>query len=444
MTSPHHLHLQTSTIRTDDPAPGAKRPMTTVPRRPPNGGQPETRRLTSTVRSSDWLAAGGAAVSALSLTTLVYTQLAPFDGAVGFVLIAYLSFLVFYAMLVSFDEDGPTVRDRLAGALAHSLGFLMLTVLVLVIVYTFARGWQAMVHLNFFTQDMSVTGPLDPLTAGGILHGIAGTLEMISLSLAFTVPLAVVCAVFLNEIPGRFSRVVRTIAEAMTALPSIVAGLFIYATLILALGFERSGFASSLAISVMMLPIIIRAGDVVLRLVPGNLREAALALGASQWRTVWHVVLPTARSGLTTAVILGTARGIGETSPVLLTAGGAESINLNPFVSWNNSLPLVTFRFTGSPSDDYVARGFGTAATLMLLVLLLFVLARLVGGRGPGHLSRRQLRRRARLSVQDRARFTRRPTHGPDAATDRTPAAGRPLSETDDHHHGSVQEDRRV
>ena len=119
----------------------------------------------------------------------------------------------------------------------------------------------------------------------------------------------------MTEVGGRFARVVRTVVEAMTALPSIVAGLFIYTVLILGLGFPRSGFAAAMALSVMMLPIIARASDVVLRVVPGGLREASLALGASRWRTVWHVVLPTARPGLATALILGVARGIGETSP---------------------------------------------------------------------------------------------------------------------------------
>ena len=127
-------------------------------------------------------------------------------------------------------------------------------------------------------------------------------------------PLGIGTAVFLNEVGGRFARLVRTVVDAMTALPSIVAGLFIFAMFILVLGQPRSGLAASLAITVMMLPIIIRSADVVLRLVPGNLREASLALGASRWRTVWHVVLPTARSGLATAVILGVARGVGETA----------------------------------------------------------------------------------------------------------------------------------
>jgi phosphate transport system permease protein len=194
----------------------------------------------------------------------------------------------------------------------------------------------------------------------------------------------------------------------MTALPSIVAGLFVYATWILVLHNEKSGLAAAMAISVMMLPIIIRAADVVLRLVPGNLREASAALGASQWRTVWHVVLPTARSGLATSVILGTARGIGETAPVLLTAGFTAVLNTNPVHGPMVSLPLAAFEFVKSPQPAMIARGFATAAFLMLVVLALFVLARVLGGRGPGHVSAAQSRRIERASARDLARFDAR------------------------------------
>jgi phosphate transport system permease protein len=264
------------------------------------------------------------------------------------------------------------------------------------------------VHLNFFTEDMSSTGPLQPLSDGGLLHAIVGTLEQISISLTITVPLGLACAVFLNEVPGRYARFVRTIVEAMTALPSIVAGLFIYATVILILGVDKSGFAASLALSVMMLPIIIRASDVVIRLVPGSLREASYALGASRWRTVWTVILPTARSGLTTAVILGTARGIGETSPVLLTSGINAGMNADPLHGPQISLPLATFDLVRSPQPNYIVRGFGTAALLMALVLLLFVLARVIGGRGPGELTRNQRHRRVQASRRDAERMSRR------------------------------------
>jgi phosphate transport system permease protein len=255
---------------------------------------------------------------------------------------------------------------------------------------------------------MSSAGPLDPLSVGGISHAIAGSLIIMALSLLLTVPLGLACAVFLNETRSRAAGLVRTIVDAMTALPSILAGLFVFATWVLILGFERSGLAASLAVSIMMLPIIIRSADVVLRLVPGNLREAALALGAPQWRTVWHVVLPTARSGLATSVILGVARGVGETAPVLLTAGFTSTMNVNPLSGPMVSLPLATFEFVRSPQQELVARGFATAAVLMLVVLVLFALARILGGRPAGSVTRRQAQRLTARSAKDLARFERR------------------------------------
>lgn len=199
----------------------------------------------------------------------------------------------------------------------------------------------------------------------------------------------------------------------MTALPSIVAGLFVYAAIIQGITHERSGFAAGIAITVMMLPIIIRSADVVLRLVPHNLREASYALGTSRWRTVWHVVLPTARSGLVTSVILGTARGIGETSPVLLTSGITAAMNTNPLLGPMISLPLQVFDFVRSPEPTMVARGFGTAAVLLVLVLALFMVARAFGGRAPGDLSHRQHRAASAGSLRDEQRFAARAV-GPD------------------------------
>ncbi|TRV79502.1 phosphate ABC transporter permease PstA [Streptomyces sp. 130] len=394
-----------------------ERPAAAVERTQPAG---ERRRSTHLMRATDVYALLGAAAAALSVTALLFTRLLPFSGAVGFLVVAYLLFLGLYALLVSFDENGPAVRDRLAAVVVQSLGLVMVVALGFVIVFTLWQGRKALPHLNFFTEDMAKAGPLDPLSAGGILHAILGTLEQITIALALTVPSGMVCAVFLNEVPGRFARFVRTVVEAMTALPSVVAGLFVYATVILALGLDRSGLAASLALAVMMLPIIIRAADVVIRLVPGTLREAAYALGTSRWRTVWHVVLPTARSGLTTSVILGTARGVGETSPVLLTAGFTAEINGDPLSGPQVSLPLATFEFVKSPEPTMIARGFGTAAVLMALVLVLFVIARVIGGRGPGQLSRRQEHRRVLASRRDAERFA--------ARSPEPPAPARPIS----------------
>ncbi|MFJ6568547.1 phosphate ABC transporter permease PstA [Streptomyces sp. NPDC091292] len=398
----------------------AEAPRTVTPAPTDPAAHPETRRTAAAFRPGDIRALTGALAGAIGLTVLLFTRIAPFDAPLGFVVVAYVFFLGLYAVLVSFQEDAIAVRDRVAAVVAYSLALLVVSVLVFVVAYTLWRGRSALPHLNFFTDDMSRTGPMQPLSMGGVLHAIVGTLEQISIALLITVPLGLACAVFLNEVPGAYARFVRTIVEAMTALPSIVAGLFIYATFILMLGNQKSGFAAALALGVMMLPIIIRASDVVIRLVPGSLKEASLALGASQWRTIWTVTLPTARSGLTTAVILGTARGIGETSPVLLTAGSTGDLNLNAFSGAQVSLPLATFELVRSPQPSFIARGFGTAALLMGLVLLLFVLARIIGGRGPGELTKRQIHRRVLASRRDSERM--RDETAPEGARTAEPA----------------------
>jgi phosphate transport system permease protein len=353
------------------------------------------------VTRSDVLNLAGAAAASFCVTILLFGRLAAFSGLIGFLVVFYLAFVAVYAVLVSLSDDGPAVRDKIATAVLWSIATLVMVSLVWIILFTLIRGWAAVHHTNFFSTDLSQAGPLSPLTVGGLEHAMVGTLWMIGIALVLTVPLGLACAVYLNEVGGRLSRFVRTITVAMTALPSIVAGLFIYIAWIVTLRFEHSGLAAALALSVMMLPIIIRAADLVLRLVPGNLREASLALGAPTWRTVWHVVLPTARSGLATAVILGTARGVGETSPVLLTAGYTTYLNTNPLHGPMVSLPLAAFELVSSGVPTLVSRGFGAAAFLLLIVLILFVIARLIGGRGPAHLSRRQVRRIRRQSARD-------------------------------------------
>ena len=351
------------------------------------------------VRAEELFSVLGAAAAALSTTALLFGWFTPLTGGVGFVVVSYLLFLLFYVMLTSFSGQREEIKDRVVTVLLYSAGVILVGSLLFVVVFTLIRGSSALPHINFFTQTMEFAGPLDGLDIGGIIHAIVGTLIQIGIALLITIPLGITTAVFLNEIGGRFAKFVRTISDAMTALPSIVSGLFIFSALIRTGVLQKSGLAAALAISVMMLPIIIRASDVVLRLVPGNLREASYALGSTRWRTVWSVVLPTSRSGLVTAVILGTARGIGETSPVLLTSGITSVMNSDPTKDPMISLPLQVFTFIKSPEPNFIARGFGTAAVLLLVVLLLFALARLIGGKGPGQLSERQ---RARVLHQSR------------------------------------------
>jgi len=365
------------------------------------------RRRLRSVRVEDRFNLIGAAASGLAMAVLLFGWIAPLSGAVGLGVVAYLSFLGVYALLVSLTADRQEVADRLMTVLLASAGIMLFSSLTFVVAFTLIRGREALPNVNFFVESMELAGPLDDLDTGGIAHAIIGTLIQTGIALAITIPLGVVTALFLNEIGGRFARFVRTIADAMTALPSIVAGLFVYAAIIVLITQQRSGFAAAMAITVMMLPIVIRASDVVLRLVAGNLREASYALGATRWRTVWHVVLPTARSGLVTAVILGTARGIGETSPVLLTSGVTSVVNVNPFEGPMISLPLQVFDFVRSPEPNMIARGFGSAAVLLLLVLTLFVLARVIGGRGAGELSPRQRRAASDASRRDALRISK-------------------------------------
>lgn len=320
----------------------------------------------------------GAWVAAVAIAWLVTQRFLPLAGLPWFLIVFFICGVAMTALLTTMTGTWVEVKDRVGGSVITGGALLVGAALVSTIAFVFLRGWRALLHANFFLDDMAGVDPKASFDSGGVAHAITGSLIQLSIALVITLPLGIGTAIFMTEVGGRFSRVVRTVVEAMTALPSIVAGLFVYAVLILTLGFPPSGFAAGMAIAVMMLPIIARAADVVLRVVPGTLREASLALGASRWRTVWHVVLPTARPGLATAVILGVARGIGETSPVLLTSGAANFLVSNPFDGAMNSLPLYIYNGARSGEPALIDRAFGAAAVLMVLVLVLFVVARLV------------------------------------------------------------------
>jgi len=348
-------------------------------------------------RTADDLAALlGSAAASLAVVWVLFGQVLAWSGTLGFLVCWYLAFLGLYVVVTALSNPRHVVWARVAATWIHAGVAVVAAGLGTAVVYTFVQGAPALAHVNFFTQDMAGVGPTAPLSRGGILHAIVGSIIEIAIASAVSVPLGVATAVFMTEVGGRFSRIVRTVVEAMTALPSIVAGLFIYTTLIVSLHLPRTGFTAAMAISVMMLPIIARAADVALRVVPGGLREAGLALGASQWETVRRIVLPTARPGLATAVILGVARSVGETSPVLLTSGASTYFNANPFQDPMNSLPLFVFSSVRSGEPLYIQRGFGAASVLLAGVLVLFVITRLVA-RSSG-VRRSRVRQRASSS----------------------------------------------
>lgn len=341
-----------------------------------------------------------AGIGSWALVWLMYERLLPFSGSLGFWIVWFAVFTGLYAIGLAAAEKRRVVIDRVMAMLFTSAGLIAVSLLVLVIGYTVLRGWSAVVHPNFFRETMAFTGPDASLDHGGVYAAIIGTLEQIAIAMVLTVPLGFATALYLVEVGGKFANVVRAIVDAMSAIPTIVAGLFIFATLVLTFGFNRSGLAAAIALSVEMLPVVTRTASVVLRLVPNGLREASYALGSSQWATVRKVVLPTARAGLVTAVLLGVARVIGETAPVMLVAGVTSELNYNPTSGPQMSLPLYVFVNVRLPFDVAVARAFGAALVLLLIVVVLFSLARVFAGRGPGHVSRRQ-RRKQRAQFQD-------------------------------------------
>ncbi|WP_448631226.1 phosphate ABC transporter permease PstA [Cellulomonas soli] len=346
--------------------------------------RPNGRRRAGAGPAQDRTVVLGSVLSAAALAWVVCFRLLPWGNPLAYVLVTFVLVLALLTIATSATADGPLVADRLVAALVSGGAAVVGLALASTVVFTFARGLGALTHVSMWVDDMSGVGPRDALSSGGVGHAIVGSLLQIGIAVAFAVPLGFGTAVFMTEVGGRFARVVRTVVEAMTALPSIVAGLFVYTVLIVGLGVPRSGLAASAALFVMILPIIARAADVVLRVVPSGLREASLALGASRWRTVWHVVLPTARPGLATALILGVARGVGETSPVLLTSGAASFFVLDPTDGVMNSLPLFIYSTVRSGEPVYIERGFAAASILLILVLVLFVVARLAARRPAG------------------------------------------------------------
>lgn len=337
----------------------------------------ETLRRAGHRTREDLLTLLGALVGSTASTWLVYTQILPFTGTVGFTVCWYAVFVAFYAGLTALTQPRRIVIDRVVAAIVMAAPALVGLALLSTVVTTVWKGVPALGHLNFFTDDMAGVRAEDPFTMGGIAHAILGTVIEVCIAVVIAMPLGLATAIYISEVGGKGAVLVRTVVEAMTALPSIVAGLFIYTIWIVNLGMETSGLAASLALAVMALPIMARASEVVLRVVPNGLREASYALGAGRWQTVWKVVLPTARPGLATALILGVARAVGETSPLLLTSGASTFFNADPLHDPMNSLPLFVYSAVSTGSPQMEDRAYAGAAVLLIVVLSLFLLARL-------------------------------------------------------------------
>ncbi len=272
-------------------------------------------------------------------------------------------------------------RDRVARATLLAATLLALVPLVLIVYYLLKKGlgsWST----SFFTTDPTGNTFFKNVSIGGIKSAILGTMEIVGLATAIAVPVGVGVAVWLVEY-GReswFAHSVRFFVDVLTGVPSIVFGLFIYIVLIVGTGSTYAGYKGSLALALLMLPVVIRSAEVILLLIPASLREAALALGAPRWRVVMRVVLPTALPGMVTGVLLAVARAAGETAPLLFTAG--ETLKTNSSLGgFMNALPVQIYYDVTSATTSVEHRAWGAALTLVVMILLVNVIARLISRR---------------------------------------------------------------
>ena len=318
----------------------------------------------------------GIIAAGVVVATAVLFAATPLASRVGFVLTA-AGLYVFVLTVVSIRVEGRrAAMDRLITSAVVACTLAAVLPLIAVLGFTIVKG-MAVLNGSFLTHTMRGVAEQD--AAGGIYHAIIGTLEQVGLATIMAVPFGLLVAIYLVEYSaGRLGRVVSFFVDVMTGLPSIVAGLFIFALWILALGRSFSGFAGSLALAILMLPTVVRSAEEMLKIVPDSLREGSYALGVPKWVTVVRIVLPTALAGIVTGVMLAIARVTGETAPLLLTVFGNPALNFNPFSGAQASLPLYVFSEAGLPNETAINRAWAAALVLILIVLVLNVIARVI------------------------------------------------------------------
>ncbi|WP_127359994.1 phosphate ABC transporter permease PstA [Actinacidiphila soli] len=271
-------------------------------------------------------------------------------------------------------EGRRQAKDRVATSLVWACFVVALVPLVSLIVTTISKGIKIL-DGNFLSHSMS--GVLANQPGGGVYHAIIGTLEQVGLACLMAVPIGLFTAIYLVEYGrGKLAKTVTFFVDVMTGIPSIVSGLFILAFWILILGFSYSGFAGSLALAILMIPIVVRSTEEMLKLVSNELRESSLALGVPKWRTILKVVLPTSLGGILTGVMLAVARIAGETAPILLLVFGNQLINNDPFNGPQSSLPYYVFEQYVLGTDASYDRAWAGALVLIAFVMILNVVAR--------------------------------------------------------------------
>ena len=340
---------------------------------------------TSTVKPmKPWAATPRDRVMSLSsvllaaLTTFVIVAATPMKGKLAYFFLFFITWLTIDSIFVLRKSGSKGVRNGLAEKIAF-LGALMVMMAVASILWSvISRGFSGL-NVAYFTETMRNASMFDPIGMGGIAHAIFGTLFLIAIAIFISVPMGILTALYLTEIKGKAAGFIEFLVQAMSGVPSVVAGLFIYAAIILNTPLRPSAFLGGLALTILMVPTVTRTAQEVLNLVPQDLREAGLAMGATQWKTVALVVVPAARSGLITAVILGIARIAGETAPLLFTVGTFDAFNFNPVVGQNSALPVIIWSGLNGGSAESIQRAWSAILILLIVVLVIFVSARIFG-----------------------------------------------------------------
>ena len=315
------------------------------------------------------------AVGAIALAVVIGLVFG-LDSKVQWGLIAALLFVLGSYGVAAKVEGGRQAKDRVATSLVWVCFIVAVIPLVSLIWETVKRGVKVF-DFYFLSHSMGIV--TDTEVGGGINHAIVGTLEQVGLASLIAIPVGVLTAVYLVEYGrGRLAQAITFFVDVMTGIPSIVAGLFILSFWILILDMGPSGFAGAMALAILMMPVVVRSTEEMLKLVPNELREASLALGVPKWRTILKVVLPTSIGGITTGVMLAVARITGETAPVLLLVWGTGFINNNPFDGPQASLPLYIYRQYSAGTPASTDRAWAAALALILFVMILNMGARAI------------------------------------------------------------------
>ena len=338
-------------------------------------------------RYAMWLVFGAALILGAAASALIGFSVA------GFTVFTAVFYVAAASIVTAMVEGRRHAVDRLALNLVYGAFLLALLPLVSVIFTVLVRGLPGLTPDFLLTSMGGMTGAVDNETMesggpvlGGVYHGIVGTLLITFWATVISVPVGLLTAVYLVEYSngGPLSRAITFFVDVMTGIPSIVAGLFAAAFFSMVFGpGTRTGFVAAVALSVLMIPVVVRSTEEMLKIVPNELREASYALGVRKWRTILKVVVPTAISGIASGVTLAIARVIGETAPLLVTAGFVNTINFNAFAGWMSTLPTFIYRQLMSPTsptntDPSTQRAWAAALILIIMVMLLNLGARLV------------------------------------------------------------------